>query len=106
MSDVEIGCLVANRNESDDDVECSDDENEMFMYETGDYDTFDRSWNTEMYKLWVVILQSKSLLIVDQILDVYSIKFPFESNNLSRTSSSILKTSSCGIVGLGSIRDV
>lgn len=54
-----------------------------------------------MYKLCVVILQSKSLLIVDQILDVYGIKFPFESNNLSRKFSSTLKTSSCGILGLG-----
>jgi len=54
LSDVEIGCLVANRNESDDDVECSDDENEMFMYETGDYDTFDPDIGLDIDSLPIV----------------------------------------------------
>ena len=54
LSDIEIGCLVANWDESDDDVECSDDENEMFMYETENYESIDSDINLDINSLPVI----------------------------------------------------
>ncbi|XP_060870286.1 piggyBac transposable element-derived protein 3-like [Metopolophium dirhodum] len=46
--------LVANWDESDDDVECSDDENEMFMYETENYETFDPDLELDINSLPII----------------------------------------------------
>jgi len=54
LSDIEIGCLVANWDESDDDIECSDDENEMFTYETENYESIDPDISLDINSLPVI----------------------------------------------------